>query len=302
MEVYCMRIGLVLAGGGAKGAYEIGVWKALEEIGISKYIKVVSGSSIGAINGLLFLENNLEKSMNIWEKLNNEDILPITNLELLIKKFFLNIGLKNIWFIKKYTPQIIFGGNISRRWMEELFDSIDLLKVKQSNKKLYVACTEIPEMKIEYFDLVKHEDSIIKKILMASSAIPMIFKEEMINSRNYLDGGLVDNLPITPVYKEKCDFVIVVNITRNSYIDREEFKGMKFIEIKPTRLDENNEIDEVLEFESLYIQKRIQLGYLDTISTLKFPVELINRIAEEEKEEKRMINKLRRFINLNNYK
>ena len=49
-----MKIGLVLAGGGARGTYQIGVWKALIELGIDKYIKVVSGTSIGAVNAMLF--------------------------------------------------------------------------------------------------------------------------------------------------------------------------------------------------------------------------------------------------------
>ena len=58
-----MKIGLVLAGGGARGAYQIGVWKALIELGIDKYIKVVSGTSIGAVNAMLFNKGHM-----IWQR------------------------------------------------------------------------------------------------------------------------------------------------------------------------------------------------------------------------------------------
>ena len=53
-----MKIGLVLAGGGGKGAYELGVWKALQKLGICEYISVFSGASVGAFNALLFAMND----------------------------------------------------------------------------------------------------------------------------------------------------------------------------------------------------------------------------------------------------
>ena len=51
-----MRIGLVLSEGGGKGAYELGVWKALTELELDKYIEVFSGTSIGAFNAVLFAQ------------------------------------------------------------------------------------------------------------------------------------------------------------------------------------------------------------------------------------------------------
>ena len=54
-----MKIGLVLSGGGGKGAYELGVWKALVDLGVSEYISVFSGASIGAFNSILFAMNDI---------------------------------------------------------------------------------------------------------------------------------------------------------------------------------------------------------------------------------------------------
>ena len=58
------EFGLVLAGGGIKGAYQVGVWKALKEVGIN--ISAITGASIGSINGALILQNDLNKMINIY--------------------------------------------------------------------------------------------------------------------------------------------------------------------------------------------------------------------------------------------
>ena len=77
-----MKIGLVLAGGGARGAYQIGVWKALIELGIDKYIKVVSGTSIGAVNAMLFQQGAYKLAEEFWYNIKKEQILPMDEKEL----------------------------------------------------------------------------------------------------------------------------------------------------------------------------------------------------------------------------
>ena len=71
-----MKIGLVLAGGGARGAYQIGVWKALIELGIDKYINAVSGTSIGDLNAVMFMEGQYELAEQFWLNVTKEQILP----------------------------------------------------------------------------------------------------------------------------------------------------------------------------------------------------------------------------------
>ena len=71
-----MKVGLVLSGGGGKGAYEIGVWKAIKELNIDKYIKVVSGTSIGAINAVLFAQDDFEEAKKMWKEVTIEKLLP----------------------------------------------------------------------------------------------------------------------------------------------------------------------------------------------------------------------------------
>ena len=69
------KIGLVLAGGGGKGAYHIGVWKALRETGLDQYVSAISGTSVGGLNAALFLQGDFERVEEIWKNISVEKIL-----------------------------------------------------------------------------------------------------------------------------------------------------------------------------------------------------------------------------------
>lgn len=69
------KIGLVLSGGGAKGAYEIGVWKALEKMGVTERIDKIVGTSVGALNAVLLDACGIDKAEEIWKNLKQDDLL-----------------------------------------------------------------------------------------------------------------------------------------------------------------------------------------------------------------------------------
>ncbi|MBE0700722.1 MAG: patatin-like phospholipase family protein, partial [Acholeplasmataceae bacterium] len=70
-----VQIGLALGGGGARGSYQIGILKALDETGILKSIKHVSGSSIGAVNTLMVMAKlSHERMIEIWSMIDNSNI------------------------------------------------------------------------------------------------------------------------------------------------------------------------------------------------------------------------------------
>ena len=68
-----MKTGIALAGGGSKGSYQIGVWKALRELGID--YDIVTGTSIGAINGALMVMGDYERAERLWSTITVEDIM-----------------------------------------------------------------------------------------------------------------------------------------------------------------------------------------------------------------------------------
>ena len=69
--------GLVLSGGGAKGAFEIGVWRWLERTGLIRKITGISGTSVGALNSVLFACTTLEEAEEIWRSVQQDDLTHI---------------------------------------------------------------------------------------------------------------------------------------------------------------------------------------------------------------------------------
>ena len=68
-----MKLGIALAGGGSKGSYEIGVWKALRELGMC--YDIVTGTSIGAVNGALMVMGDYDRAENLWNTITAQDIM-----------------------------------------------------------------------------------------------------------------------------------------------------------------------------------------------------------------------------------
>lgn len=294
-----MKIGLVLAGGGGRGAYQIGVMKALRELSLDKYIKVISGTSIGALNAILFMSDDLDKAIDIWKSISKEEILPTDDNNLTIRSMLLHLGIKNMSFIKKYIPKIILGGNISRDGLINIMNKIDFDFINKSEKICYAACTDSTKLTARYFKINDYEEEDIKKILLATSAIPMIYDYEEIESIKYLDGGIVDNVPIQPVYGENCDIIIVVHLAKESDIDKRLFPNTHIIEILPTIM-EDGLFEGTLEFDEDMSRKRMNIGYEDTIEIIKPIMELTRYIDNVEREEVKdrlsFKNKIKRLI------
>lgn len=296
-----MKIGLVLAGGGARGAYQIGVIKALRELSIDKYIKVISGTSIGALNAILFMNDDIDKAIYIWESISKKEILPIDEKNLTIRSMILHFGIKNMNFIKKYIPTMILGGNISRDGLINIMNKIDFDFIKKSEIICYTSCTNLKELTPRYFKINDYEEEDIKKILLATSAIPIIYDYEEIESTEYLDGGIADNVPIQPVYGENCDIIIVVHLAKESDIDKRLFPNTHIIEIIPTIM-EDGLFEGTLNFDKDMSKRRMNIGYDDTIEMIKPIMELTRYIDNGEREEVKdklsFKNKKKRFINI----
>ena len=93
----------------------------------------------------------------------------------------------------------------------------------------------MPEFSAKYFKVNDYEEERAKSILLATACLPMIYESEEIEGKTYLDGGLVDNTPIKPVYEEGCDIIIAVLLSKEAKIRREDFPDAKIIEINSFR-------------------------------------------------------------------
>lgn len=242
--------GLVLAGGGGKGAYQAGVFRALEEKGLLDYITAISGASVGALNLLMFATGEIEKAQNIWKSISPEQFLSINNS--------IN-GLED--------------GFLSQKGIEDVIDKyVNLDIIRTSEKSLYVStteCMETGEEKVKYFSLNYRPNNQIRDIIIASAAMPIIYSAVEIEGKIYRDGGLTDNLPIRPLYVEGIRNFIVVGLSPYTEIDYSRYPECNFLFIKP-RKSIGEFFDGTLDFTSRGAKTRMEIGYLDAIRELEF--------------------------------
>ena len=271
-----MKIGLVLAGGGARGSYQIGAWRALKELGIDKYIGGVSGTSIGALNAVMFLQNDIEKAQRIWLSITKDKILPTGNMDLLKRGIFITLGNRNLNFVKKYMPLTLEQGNISRDGLIEIMDEyLDIKSLCSDKRSCYATCSKVPDLSPRYFRLNDYSEKEIKNILLATSAIPMIYESKEVEEFKYLDGGMADNIPIQPLYGEGFDTIIIIHLTKNSLINRYKFPKSRIIEIYPRDMADGG-LGELLDFTPESIRKRMKQGYIDTMYLLEPIIKIAN--------------------------
>lgn len=286
-----MKVGLVFAGGGSRGAYEIGVWKAIKELGIDKHVSCVSGTSIGALNAMLFLYNDYELAEEIWQSLTKEKILPVNEKELILKGILYFLGAKNINFVKRYLPNLVKGGSISRDGLNDILQKLDFNQIRNSSVHGYAACTMIPEMKPKYFNINKYSEENIKRILYATSAVPLIYDSQKVENIDYLDGAIVDNVPIQPIYGEGCNIIIVVELSKEEVIDKSLYPNANIIELVYNEANGGNLIG-MLDFDVNTIRKRIAKGYMDGIYTFKPLMDLTRMIDKAKKKDNNIFKSL----------
>lgn len=236
-----MKIGIVFEGGGGKGAYQIGAWKAIRELGIEKYVTCVSGTSVGALNAALFYKGDLQLAEKIWGSIDDDDILHIKQNDLYEKGDCL----------------------FSQMKLASLVDRV--LENNSKNefcKVCYVTCRYRDKFEYRYFRWSDFIDIELKKrILLASSAIPIAFESVNIDGDWYIDGGANgDNIPVRPLEREDLDCIVIIHLSENPAVVK-LYKG-NLIEIFPSE-DLGGLIAGVLDFSPSSIQERIRLGYLD---------------------------------------
>lgn len=280
-------IGLVFAGGGGKGAYQIGVWKYLHELGLDQYVRAVSGTSVGALNAALFVGSNYESAEQLWLNIEPQQILTPKEISAEdIRKWMLDKGIVtgNSLFagalsgmysvatevVAPMANQLLmhWQGNhlFSRKGITKLIEKgVDFRKIRASNLPCYATCLELPFFQVQRFMLNDYDDETAKMLLLASSAIPIVFKNEKINGKEYCDGGVPvvgDNVPVQPVYETGVENIIVIHLDREGTLDRSLYPNANIIEVIP-QSDLGGPLTGTLDFTSTGSSWRIEQGYQD---------------------------------------
>ena len=246
------KIGLVLGGGGGLGSYQIGVWKALREYKIDRMITAISGTSVGVLNACLIAQNNYDIAEYIWTNEIEDKILSKKKID------------KDNTFISS-------NGIFTREGLIEIIEKYLNIDIVSNYKySIYAATVNLKKINVEYFRLNGKTHKEIKEIMMATSAIPLIFGRQKIGEIDYIDGGVEilngNNLPLKPLYDEKCDEIIAINLYKDSTIEKNI--NCKVYEIIPSR-DIGDFFTGAMDFSLEGAKMRLEEGYKDAKNILE---------------------------------
>ncbi|MFH1562566.1 MAG: patatin-like phospholipase family protein [Nitrospirota bacterium] len=223
------KIGLVLSGGGAKGAYEAGVVKALIDARIK--FDVIAGTSVGGLNAVLIAANQIDDLITVWvEKITNNDAIFVLNGKLKLNPLLL---LLPIIFIKGKIIKILsrLGSIVDSSPLQNLLKhTINYNNLKSSGNRLILTGTNLQIGSEETFVKAENGKFFIKRkgwvkeikeedfekmaisATIATSAIPVAFNPEVISGYQYVDGGIGNNTPLLNAIEAGCKDIFTVLI------------------------------------------------------------------------------------------
>ena len=248
---------LLLGGGGAKGAFQIGAWKALAETDLLSGIRAVAGCSVGALNAVLFALGDLEFAEKLWHEIQPSDLLAL--------------GAQGAFF--------------SREGLIRILGQLPLERIRNSPLRIHVSVQHAGSGQPVFFELNGLSDESIRTLLLASSAIPHIYAPVRYLGAEYKDGsGTAEgDMCITPVYSQGHRDMLIVTLRHQFTVYGGQAPGIlrsgasdlttrypdcRFTLVKPIR-PMGNLITGTLNFAQEKIRQRMAQGYDDTRTALE---------------------------------
>lgn len=250
---------IALEGGGAKGGYEVGVWKALDEAGV-KY-NAVSGTSVGALNGALMVMRDLPRAIDAWSNIRMSKVIDLGDMDEADAKKLMD-GELDFEDWQLFIPQALElirnrGLDVSplRAWVREI---IDAKRVKASDVDFYICTVSLTDRKVLEVHVKELPEEEICDMLLASAYHPS-FRLEKLGGKYYADGGFADNLPIHALVEAGYRDIIAVHIPAMGVERR--FKLPEDVRITDIRTWA--ELGHVLNFDAEQARRDMEIGYLD---------------------------------------
>lgn len=189
-----MKRAIVLAGGGAKGSYQLGFWKAIKELGID--FQIVTGSSVGALNGAMMASGFFEESSDMWNSIVTEDIVETKPTKL-----------SQIIDTESIAPSIKpFLGDLTAPTLNLKMDPFPLKKLiakyldekalRESKIDFGLMTSEYPSMRPHPVTIKDIPYGMLSDYLLASSTVFPSMDPKEIAGKRFVDGGYSDNFPV----------------------------------------------------------------------------------------------------------
>lgn len=238
-----MKYALALGGGGARGAFEAGVWSKLCEM--NKEIQAVAGTSVGAVNGAAFI-CGADTDM-IWKNTKGADIIPRSKEKDLLSPSAV-IG---------FADDILRGGTETEPLRSYISRYVSEEKIRGSETDFGLCLYSLKKRRIK--QLFKEEIPSGRMIdhITAAACFP-IFKNIVIDDEEFTDGGLFNNLPVDMLIKRGYKNIISVSVGGPGYEKDFRGRGVNIIKIKYKDPEQG-----VMEFDPKTAERSIKLGQLE---------------------------------------
>ncbi len=247
------KLGLVLSGGGSKGAYEIGVYLALNKLG--KNPNVVTGTSIGAINGVFIVQKDIRKALKLWKSISFDKIYDNSSFPICD-----NPALADVY--KLYAKSFITEGGMDISKIELIFDRLFNPRKFFSSEIDYGLVTyNLSLNKPVLMTKADLKPDTVKDYVIASASCYPAFKPHVIDGQLYIDGGYYDNLPINLAVSLGAEEIIAVDLRAVG------FKRPAKTEVPITVISPRNKIVSFLVFDEMKSREALRFGYNDAMKT-----------------------------------
>lgn len=245
--------GLVFDGGGARGAYQIGAWKALMEAGVK--ISAVAGTSVGALNGALVCMGDAKKAERIWNEMTFSSVMDVDDD--LLERFFdgeasIRECLKELW-------QRLTEGGVDITPLKELIhDVIDEEKIRRCGKEFCLLTFSVSDLKELDLGLTDIPEGLLEDFLLASAYL-LGFKNEPLHGKTYIDGGVFNNVPVGSLVKRGYANIIQVRIFGPGRVPRVTIPDDGCNYVVSPRVS----LGSILEFSGKRSRQNLRIGYYD---------------------------------------
>ncbi len=245
--------GLVFDGGGARGAYQIGAWKALKEAGVK--LSAVAGTSVGALNGALVCMGDVETAEDIWRKMTFSSVMDVDD-EWMERLFRKEITVKE--FLNEGWNKLKDGGIDITPLRDLIHETVDEEKIRRCGVEFCLLTFSLSEFKELDLSVEDIPEGLLEDFLLASAYL-VGFKNERLHGKKYIDGGVVNNVPLNSLVKRGYKNIIEVRIYgpgREPHVRMPE-DGVKY-EVAP-----KVKLGSIIEFSGKRSRQNLMIGYYD---------------------------------------
>lgn len=238
------KTALVLSGGGSRGAYEAGAWQALTELGIQ--IDIVTGTSVGAINGAMVVQGDLDNTVRLWKEIETHMIFDVPE------------GTQP----REYAREIVFHKGAGTSGLKKLLKKyIDEETVRNAPVDFGVVIVELPTFTPHYVYKEEMKPGQLLDYILASASLYPAIHSCKIDGKEYIDGGYADVMPVQMALDKGADEVIAVYLNAVGIVDRKALQATPNLTLIESKWD----LGSTLIFDTDNARRIMRLGYLDAM-------------------------------------